>query len=129
MKDDSTGGPDLRIGYRADSEVAFEALYQDYKDPEADGVKYDYARSLTGNIKWYALKSNQLQGYLGAGVGLLFAEDYKNRTEIAGRALAGIDYYFNQNLSLYFEISYLTGTRDLDDFWVIPFVLGLQFHF
>lgn len=136
---------DLRIGYRASELIAIEGMFQRYTEgdiditsslmPETLTIDYDAWAAMI-NAKVFTPMESNMQGYLIAGAGAMNVDVDTgisgiddDATELAIHFGLGADYYFTQHFSAMLEVSYLIPTGDIDDFTMMPVVLGLQYHF
>lgn len=143
---DDAWGLNLFAGYKFMRYLAIEANYNYYEDfdLDVDARVFDIPVSLEFDVEvWtltadliamYPVYNDRLVPYLRLGGGYMDAEieGYgadEDESDFAFNLGAGIDYYFNESVSLGFDGKYVWGTGDLDELEYFVGAIRLGFHF
>jgi len=141
-----------RVGYRFLPNLAGEVQFQWYSgakvrftgnvlgDPKTQFEQTTFLKletlTLTGNLKAYLL-TGRIQPFLLAGGGLIHhdTEDVRGigqggkGDDFTGRFGGGIDLYFNRNVVLVLDTSYLLTTGDADHLDQVQISVGINYRF
>ncbi|MCH7868997.1 MAG: outer membrane beta-barrel protein [Myxococcales bacterium] len=148
VKAKETVGTDLRAGYRMHRNIAAELQFQWFSPAlvKVEGIDLLEVETwtFTGNLKAYLITERMevawhgtIHPYVVAGVGLMhfyvkdaFGAGLKGDGEdLAARFGGGIELYFHMNFGVYFDVTYIMTTGDVEGLDHVGMTVGGIFRF